>query len=158
MTRKELVMVLFAAVLAGVYIVFFTDLFAKKSIQIIPAVSTGRPSAIPRDHDSPQVYPVSFQFNGKYRLKSVKVVNAEEFATNKHTLPLWHMVAETASPPQNSILYGMRITGMKPSVPRARPKPLEAGVNYLLLVDTGKLKAQTNFTTREYIPLRNAQQ
>jgi hypothetical protein len=155
MTRKELALVLLAAALAAVYIVFFTDLFAKKSIQIVRVISTGRPSAIPRDHDSPQVYPVAFQFNGKYPLKSVKVVNAAEFATNKYALPLWHMVSDSNSPPQISILYGTRIPGMKPAIPRSRPKPLEAGVNYLLFIDTGKLKAQTNFTTREYVPLRS---
>lgn len=154
MTRKELALVLLAAALAAVYVIFFTDWFAKKSIQIIPLISTGRPSAIPRDHDAPAVYPVSFQLSGKYRLKSIKVVNAAEFATNKHALPLWHMVSESNSPPINSILYGTRVPGMKTAVARARPKPLEPGVKYLLFIDTGKLQAQTNFMTREFVPLR----
>ena len=154
MTRKELALVLLAAALGAVYVVFFTDWFAKKSIQIIPLISTGRPSQIPRDHDSPPVYPVSFQLNGKYRLKSIKVVNAAEFATNKYALPLWHMVSDSNSPPVNAILYGIRIPGMKTAVPRAKPKPLEPGVKYTLFIDTGKLQAQTNFTTREFVPLR----
>jgi hypothetical protein len=154
MTRKELALVLLSVALTAVYVIFFTDWFRKKSIQIIPLISTGRPSAIPRDHDAPPVYPVSFQLSGKYPLKIVKVVNAAEFATNKYALPLWHMVSDSNSPPINSILYGTRIPGMKSAVPRERPKPLEPGVRYLLFIDTGKLQAQTNFTTREFVPIK----
>jgi hypothetical protein len=29
---------------------------------------------------------------------------------------------------------------------------LEAGVEYLLLVEAGRIKAQTNFIAREYVP------
>ena len=157
MTRKELWLVIFALGLGAVYVVFFTDLFRRKSIQIIPLIRTGRASAIPREGDAPAVFPVAFKLNGAYPLKSVKVVNASEYATNKHTLALWHMVSDSNSPPQDSILYGSRIPGMKPSVPRSRPRPLEPGVNYMLLIDTGKLKGQTNFVTREYIPLGRPQ-
>ncbi len=153
MTRKELWMVILALGLGVIYVVFFTDLFSKKSIQIIPLIRTGRASAIPRDGDAPAVFPVAFKLNGSYRLKSVKVVSASEYQTNKHALPLWHMVSDSNSPPQDSVLYGSRIPGMKPSVPRSRPRPLEPGVSYLLLIDAGKLKGQTNFMTREYIRL-----
>ena len=78
MSRKELFMVLLAVGLGAVYVVFFTDLFAKKSLQIIPLIRTGRQSAIPREHDSPAVYPVAFQLKGKHPLKSIKVVDDAE--------------------------------------------------------------------------------
>ncbi len=153
MTRKEVALIVLAVALGALYIIYFTDFFRKESLQIMPLIRGGRQSAIPRDAGSPAVYPVAFQLKGKHRLDSVKVVNAKEFATNKYTLPLWHMVADERPVPLDAILYGTRIPGMKPAVPRSRPKPLEAGIDYLIIVQSGKLKGQTNFITREYIPL-----
>ena len=40
---------------------------------------------------------------------------------------------------------------MKPAVPRARPEPLQPGIPYLMLVEAGKIHAQTNFHTLEAI-------
>jgi hypothetical protein len=36
-----------------------------------------------------------------------------------------------------------------------RPQPLEPEIIYTLFVEAGKMKAQTNFTTKEMIPVRN---
>lgn len=137
------------------YVVFFTDLFRKQSMQIIPTHRPGRASAIPRPRDSAAVYPISFRFNRNYRFTSIKVVNAAEYATNKNTLPMWHMVSDSNSTPQNTIVYGLpKIPGMRPAVARSKPQPLEAGVEYLLLIEARGIKGQTNFIAREYVATR----
>ena len=140
-----------AIVLAAVYVIFFLDLFHKPSIEILPQIRPGRASAIPRERNAPPVYPVAFKLNGKYKLTTIKVLNAAEVATNKYAEPLWHMVADSSSAPQDWIMYGLPIKGMKPAVPRAKPHPLEPDVNYLLVLEAGKMKGQTNFMTREYV-------
>ena len=152
MTPKAKILVVMAVVLAGIYVFFFTDLFRKQTIQIIPQIRAGRQSAIPRPHDSAPVYPVAFKFNGRYRFTSIKVVNAAQFATNRFAPPLWHMVSDSGSAPQTSVVYGLaKITGMQPAIAKAKPQPLEADVEYLILVEAGKIKGRTNFVTREYV-------
>ena len=153
MTSKAKVLLVCAVILAAVYVVFFTGLFRTRTMQIITQVRPGRASAIPRPHDSAPVYPVSFRFNDRYRFTSIKVVNAAEYATNKFAFPLWHMVSDSNSVPQRAIVYGVpKIPGMRPVVARTKPRPLEAGVEYILIVEAGKIKTQTNFVAREFIP------
>jgi len=153
MTPKAKLLLACAAVLGIVYVVFFSDLFRKQTMQIIPTFRPGRASAIPRPRDSAPVYPISFRFNRSYRFTSIKVVNAAEYATNKNAQPAWHMISDSNSAPQNVIVYGLpRIQGMRPAVARSKPQPLEAGVEYLLLVEAGRVKGRTNFVAREYVP------
>ena len=140
-----------AVILAGCYLYFFTDLFHKPGIQIIPTVRPGRPSSIPRDPDQDPVHPVSFTLDGKYRLTSVKVVATEELKTNKYAAPLWNLITDSNSIPTKAIVYGFPIKGMKPAVPRARPEPLLAGVEYTLLIEAGKVHSATNFHTTRAI-------
>ena len=53
----------------------------------------------------------------------------------------------------STIVYGApKIPGMHSALPRAKPQPLEAGVQYTLLVQAGKLKGETNFVAKEFIP------
>lgn len=152
MTPKAKLLLACALVLGVIYVIIFTNLFRKEQMQIIVKLTPGRASAIPRPRDSAPVYPVAFRLNRRYRLKSVKVVNTAEYATNKHVLPLWHMVSDSNSTPQLTIVYGApKIPGMRSAVPRAKPQPLEAGVQYTLLVDAGKLKAETNFVAKEFV-------
>ena len=153
MTPKAKLLLAFAAVLGIIYVIFFTDLFRKQHMQILVKMTPGRASAIPRPRDWPPVYPVSFKLNQAYRLKSVKVVKTAEYATNRFAPPLWHMISDSNSAPQHAIVYGApRIPGMRSAVPRAKPQPLEAGVQYTLVVEAGKLKSQTNFVAREFVP------
>jgi len=147
MTKNGIFLSVVAVLLAAVYVYFFTDWFHKRTIQIIPTIRPTQPSAIPRDPDQPPVYPVSFALDGKYELTSVKVVAAADMATNKYPTPLWHLKADSNSIPTRSIVYGLPIKGMKPTVARQRPEPLLPEVDYVLLVEAGNLKAQTNFHT-----------
>jgi hypothetical protein len=155
MTRKAKILLGLAVALGAIYLVFFTDLFRTQSIQIAAQIRPGRASAIPRPRDSVPVYPVSFRFDQRYKFTSIKVVNAAQYATNKFAPPLWHVVSDSSSAPQNSVVYGFsKIPGMRAAVAKAKPQPLEADVPYLIIVEAGKAKGQTNFVTREYVPSR----
>lgn len=150
MTKRTIVLIGLAVLLGAIYAVYFTDWFAKSSIQIIPTIRPGNPQA--RVRGEAPVYEVSFQFDGKYRLTRVTVYEADDFKTNKYPAPLWDLMADAASAPTKFLIYGQTPRGMKPAVPRARPQPLQPGVDYMLVLEAGsKIRAQTNFHTREVI-------
>ena len=150
MTKNTIVLITLALILAGVYVVFFTDLFSRQYIEIIPQIRP-RPSNIRRsDPTIPKTYPVTFLLRGKWRLTSIKVVSAEDAKTNKYPTAIWHMISDSNSIPTKAFFYGERIAGMKPAIPRARPEPLLPDTTYLLMLEAGKVKGQTNFMTREY--------
>ena len=138
-----------AALLAAAYAYWFTDWFHSNTIQIIPTIRPRLPSGTARGET--QVCPVSFSFPDKYRLTMLKVVHAAEYATNKYATPLWHLVTDSNSVPTKAVVYGVTPKGMKPAVARAHPETLQPELRYLLLVEAGKLRAQTNFFTREVI-------
>ena len=151
MTLKSILLSIFAVVLGSVYLVFFTDLFDKPKIEIIPQIRPGRASSIPAEPGTTPVCPVTFTFNGKYDFTSVKVVNSAEFAANKFATPAWHLISDSNSVPTKSIVYGFPIRGMKPAVARAKPQPLQPAVQYTLFLEAGKLHAQCNFSTKELV-------
>ena len=145
---RNLITLLFVLVLLGTGYAWMNDWFRKPGIQIIPQVRPNRVSAIPRS-DEAAVYPVSFALDGKYNLTSIKVVAAEELKTKKYPEVLWHLISDSNSIPTKSFLYGQKIPGMKPSVPRGRPQPLQPNTPYVLLIEAGGFKGQTNFFTKE---------
>lgn len=147
MTKNGIVLSVIAVILGAVYLYRFTDWFVTERIQIIPTIRPGRVAAVPRGSDQVPVYPVSFAFDGKYKFTSVKVVAAEDLATNKFPSPLWHLISDSNSAPVKNIDYGLPIKGMKPAVPRTRPEPLQPDIKYVLLLEAGKTRAQTNFHT-----------
>ncbi len=157
MSKNGIVLTILAVILAGFYLYFFTDLFIKESIEIIPQIrptrNIGRRGAVvpTPDPSQPATYPVSFLLRGKWRLTTVKVVAEDDMKTNKHPTPLWHLISDSNSIPTKAFSYGERIRGMKPAIPRAHPDPLQADVPYVLIVEAGKVKGQTNFHTREIV-------
>src|SRR5205814_9211019 len=106
MFSKQNVLILLAAVLAGVYVYFFTDWINRPRIQIIAQTRPVQPRG-----QAAKVYPISFLLDGQYKLTSVKVVLLNEFETNKFTPPLRHLVRYTNVPPTHGLLYGQRIPG-----------------------------------------------
>ena len=147
METKTVFMIGLLVALLGAYVVFFTDLFNKPTIQIIATIRPTRAAAGPRDADTPPVYPVSFSFDGKFRFTEIKVVQSAEYANNKFAPAMWHLISDSNSLPTKNFIYGQPIRGMKPSVPRARPEPLKPNEDYLLIVEAGKIKSSTNFHT-----------
>jgi hypothetical protein len=147
MTKNGIVLSVIAAILGAAYLYRFTDWFVTDAIQIITTIRPGRVAATPRGSDQVPVYPVSFAFDGKYKFTSVKVVAADDLATNKFPTPLWHLISDSNSAPVKNIDYGFPVKGMKPAVPRTRPEPLQPEIKYVLMLEAGNTKAQTNFHT-----------
>jgi hypothetical protein len=141
MERKQWMLVVIALVLAGIYIVYFTDWFRHKSIQIH---YTSRPMAsrIPRGATSPMVM---FGFDKTFRLTEVKVVPLAEWQTNRDTPPVWHLISDSKSAPVERFIYGQNIRGMKPAIPGADAELLESNLTYRLFVQAGSLKGQRDF-------------
>src|SRR2546426_4932930 len=154
MTKNGIALTVVFVILAVVYVCYFTDWFSKETIQIIPQIRPGRASNIPRSPGAPAVSQVSLAMDGKYRLTRVKVVSAEDYATNKYANPLWHLISDSNSIPTKAIVYGLAIKGMKPATPRSRPEPLLPGVPYIMMVEAGKIRAPTNFYTPLTLPAR----
>ena len=154
MTKSTIVLLAVLALLGALYVFYFTDWFTKDSIQIIPTIRPTR--TIARNRGDTPVYPVSFAFDGKYRLTRVAVVVADDFRTNRFPTPLWELISDSESRPVNFIEYGGRVPqGLKPAIPRAKPQALQPEVEYLFIVEAGKIKGQTNFHTREVVTPQN---
>ena len=54
------------------------------------------------------------------------------------------------------MVYGLPIKGMKAAVPRARPETLQPDMTYLVIIEAGLIKGQTNFHTREFVAVTAA--
>jgi len=134
--------------LGGLSLYLNKDRFAKESIQIShrlsPWMQARRPGARnPNDLGTP----VTFMLNGFYKLKSVRVVDATAYETNKYVIPVWNITSDSNSVPVSSFNYGSFIKGMRPETKGLRPEPLQTGVAYRLLVETdAKLAAHHDFT------------
>jgi len=144
MTRKNWMMLALALGLGGLSLYVNRDWFAKENIQIYhrsrPARALGG-----RQRPDSLVDPVTFGFNHRLKLTSVKVIPAAALETNKYAHPIWHLVSESNSAPVKDFFYGSRIPGMHPAVPNAAADPLEPGVKYRLLVEATQFKGQDDF-------------
>jgi hypothetical protein len=86
----------------------------------------------------------TFNFDGKYRLTSVKVIRSGA-ATNQPAPPLWHLVAATGSLPVDRIVYGLPIPGMQPAQSNSPPQRLLPEIGYVLVLEAGKAHGQLEF-------------
>ena len=145
MSKNGIMLSILAVTLGAVYAYLFTDWFHKDSIQIIYTTRPGRISM--GEPGNEPVYQVSFAFDKKYKLTAVKVVAAEDLATNKYPTPLWHLTSDSNSLPTKSIDYGRPVKGMQSASARAHPEPLQPDIEYVLMLEAGKVSARTNFHT-----------
>ena len=123
------------------------DSFARDSIQISHRLSPWLRPARAGARANDLGVPVTFILNDFYRLKSVRVVNAAQFETNKYTVPVWRIASDSNSVPTSSFNYGGFIRGMRPEARGVPPEPLQPGVTYRLMVVTAKgLQVQHDFT------------
>ena len=150
MNKKEYYLIGLVVVLIGVYAVFFTDWFRTRPIRIEHTFRSPREawtgSGTRVDTNSRPMQGITFSLHKDYRLVSVSVVPLEEYLTNKFAHPLWQLVADKESEPVDSIAYGMNLPGMKPSVEGAVADPLQANVEYRLLIETRRQKGEHDFT------------
>lgn len=132
--------------LIGLSLYLNRDYFRSEGIQITHRLSPWMENRRPRARSSDLGVPVTFMLNGFYRLKSIRVVDAAMFATNKYTVPVWRIISDSNSVPTSSFNYGSFIRGMRPEAKGVRPEPLQPGVEYRLLVVTDKdLEGQHDF-------------
>jgi hypothetical protein len=150
MTKQSIVLITVAVVLAGVYVAFFTDWFVKPEIQILPQIRPPQRNAKVLPGDVP-VFPVTFAFDRKYQFTEIRVVAADDEKTNKYPHALWHLISDSNSIPVKALMYGAKLKGMKPKVPRADPEQLEPGVSYRLYLTAGKARGDVKFQTHEVV-------
>ncbi len=75
----------------------------------------------------------------------------KESIPNKYPTALWHLITDSNSVPIKALMYGQAPKGMKPAVPRTRPEALLPDVDYVLMLEAGSIKAQTNFHTAQAV-------
>jgi hypothetical protein len=147
MTKKNSLMMIALIGLAGAYVFYFTDWFKPQIIHITSI--NARTIRINRANVGSTTVPVIFKFGRPCKPTEIKVIDLDEWQTNKNCLPLWHLVADTNSA---SIIrpfyYGQRIAGMKPEVPGMRAQPLQPGIKYRLFVTAGKASGQHDFEVK----------
>jgi hypothetical protein len=133
MNRKTVYLVGAILILAAAYnLAFFFDWHKRSDIQIFYEKSR---RAILGGNEAPGLI---FHLVKSYPLTSIEVVAADDARTNKYPHALWHILADDKPVPTTSFGYGASIHGMKPEIATAEPEPLEAGTEYLLLIEAGK--------------------
>jgi len=143
MTKKNIILIIAAVVLAAVYAIYFTDWFTPKTVQIFHTSRNLRPRAARGGNGA--MPSLIFGINQQLKLTDIRVVPAEAYKTNQNALPLWHLISDSNSVPVKQFHYGMFIGGMKPAVKGARPQPLETNVTYHLVVLAGAVKGEHDF-------------
>jgi hypothetical protein len=141
MNKKNFFLVAIVLVLAGFYVIHFTDWFRPKTIQISHTSRSMRSGG----QNGPANNLVFFGLAGDYSLTDVKVVPLAALQTNKLAQPVWHLVSDEGSDDVNQFFYGERIHGMDPAVSGAQPEPLQSGVMYRLFITAGKVRGQHDF-------------
>ena len=142
MTKKNILLMVAAVVLAAVYVIYFTDWFKPKTVQIFHTSRNLRPRLL-RGGALPSLI---FGINRQINLTEVRVVAADVYQTNQSAVPVWHLISDSNSVPVKQFHYGQFIGGMKPTIKGARPQPLETNVTYrLLIAGAGNVTGQHDF-------------
>lgn len=148
MRKKEIFLVVFAALLGALYIYYFTDWFAPKTIRIQHTIRPqrqavlGNPTAKSGNRTT-QV--ISFVLDREWKLSEVKVVRLAEWQTNKSAHVVWHLISDSKSVPTRGFIYGGEIRGMHPAERGVMPDPLQPGIVYRLFIRAGKVQGEDDF-------------
>ena len=147
MTRKNWTLIALAVVLGGFSLYLNRDWFAGEVIQIHHRSRPARAGFLRRSRPQAKLAtdPVFFAFDRKLKLTSLKVIPVSEIETNKYPHPIWHLVSDSNSVPVEEWSYALPIRGMRPAVKGATPDPLQPGVKYRLVLETGKRKTEHDF-------------
>ena len=144
MPRKNLFLLLFVAVLATIYAVYFTDWFAPKTFKIFHTSRNLRPLR-PGFQRTGALPSLNFGVSRQLKLTEIKVVPLAAWTTNSHVLPLWHLVTESNSVPVKTFFYGQFIPGLHPAIKGTHSEMPETYVVYRIFVTAGKFKAEHDF-------------
>jgi hypothetical protein len=140
MTKKNAWLFVALAVLAGMYVCFFTNWLKPKTITIF---DTSRPMQHRGRRDLPFILFGITQ--GELKLTEVKVVPLDSLKTNSFAPAVWHLISDSNSVPVQRFAYGQRIWGMRPPVRGEAAEPLQTNVMYRLFVVAGRAKGQHDF-------------
>ena len=132
-------------VMAGIYVVYFTNWFKPQIIRISHTSRATRAIRRSGQKDNSTTVPIAFGLDREYQLSEIKVVSVAALQTNNDALPIWHLISDSNSVPVKFFFYGERIRGMKPEVPGSRPEPLQPNVTYRLFTTAGSAKGQHDF-------------
>jgi len=142
MTKKNWMLAGLAVVLAAVYVIYFTDWFRPKTIEIFHAY---RDLGVRAARQQGALPALRFSSNRQLRLTEIKVVSCADLATNKNAFALWHLISESNSVPIKWFFYGQWVGGMHPAVKGTHPQSLETNVTYRLFITAGKITGQHDF-------------
>lgn len=149
MSKKNWLQVGLVAVLAAVYVYYFTDWFKPKTIEIFHTCRVNRMAMHQRRQDAgPATVPVLFGLNTHYRLTELKVYRLDAWQTNHSVLPVWHLVTSSNSLPVKEFYYSQYIRGMQPAIPGEHAQSLEPDVTYRLILVAGKFRGEHDFATK----------
>lgn len=141
MTKKNWLLVVFLAALAGAYVIWFTDWFRPATVSVFHTIRNQRA----RPQSGGAMPSLIFGLNRQLKLTEIKVVPLAAFQTNSSVLPVWHLVSGSNSVPVKTFFYGQFIRGLKPAVPGSRPQSLAPNVTYRLFVEAGKIQGEHDF-------------
>ena len=141
MTKKNWCLIGIAAVLAAVYIAFFTEWFKPQTVKIF---HTSRNLRV-RNPQIGALPGLIFGMNRQLKLTDIKVVPVNALETNRNNLPVWHLISDSNSVPVKSFFYGQVIRGLKPAVQGSRPQALATNVTYRLIIEAGKIRGEHDF-------------
>lgn len=145
MTMKNWTLLTVAVMLGGLSLYLNKDWFARDNIQIMHRSRPARGAFRRPRSDNPLIDPISFWFDRKVKLTSLKVVPVSAIETNKYPQPIWSLISDSNSVPIKEFSYGMGIRGMHLAFKGTTADPLEPGVAYRLFVVAGKQKLQHDF-------------
>jgi len=142
---KNISILCFIVLLAALSLYLNRDRFAPEVIQLSHRSITPRGWFTRGPQSKSPANPVIFLINKSLRLNSVKVVIAEDAATNKFPRAIWNLVSESNSVPVKEFIYGSGIGGMHLAIKGVGADQLQPGVSYRILVESGSTKLQHDF-------------
>jgi hypothetical protein len=143
MTKNNIMLIVAALILASVYVIYFTDWFKPKTVQIFHTSRNLHPRMVRGAAMLPNLV---FGINQQLRLTELRVVPADVYKTNANATPVWHLISESNSIPIKQFHYGQFIPGMHPKIKGLRPQVLETNVTYHLILQAGSVKGEHDFS------------
>lgn len=152
MTKKNIFLIVFALLLAGLSFYLNRDRFRSPGIQIGERWMEPRGGMLRRTGPKSPAKVLVFLLDREAKLNSVKVIPLADLQTNQFPHPIWELITDSNSVPVKNFVYGQPIRGMKPSVKGATADPLQPGAAYRLFVQAGSEKVTHDFSGPQPTP------
>lgn len=148
MSKKSLILILFAIVLAAVYVVWFSDWFRPKKVEVFHTYRNFRQTVLRGNANPSLIFGIR---PSRTQLTELKVVVLSEYETNRSAVPLWHLISDSNSVPLlRGFYYGEYIRGMRPAIKGDRAEALETNVTYRMFITAaGNIKGEHDFELKD---------